>query len=64
VGTGCYRCHHAALAPRRVILFGSVARAMRDDSDIDLLVVLADLRGEEKLRLLGDLIRVGSIAPR
>ncbi len=53
---------HFAL--RHVILFGSVARGDEGpDSDIDLLVVLADLRGEEKLRLLGDLIRVGSIAP-
>jgi hypothetical protein len=51
-------------APRRVILFRSVARGDEGpDSAIDLLVVLADLRAEEKLRLLGDLIRVGSIAP-
>ncbi|MGH8910446.1 MAG: nucleotidyltransferase domain-containing protein [Egibacteraceae bacterium] len=33
------------------------------DSDIDLLVVLADVREGEKLRLLGELIQVGSIAP-
>ena len=47
-----------AVAPRRIVLFGSVARGDEGpDSDIDLLVVLDRLTPSERARLISSIRR-------
>jgi predicted nucleotidyltransferase len=42
--------------PRRVILFGSVARGEEGpDSDLDFMVVLDDLDPKDRIRLMGEI---------
>lgn len=47
-----------AVSPERVIVFGSVARGeQRDDSDLDLLVVLDEIDPGQRRRLMGRIRR-------
>jgi predicted nucleotidyltransferase len=48
----------SAVAPRRIVLFGSVARGEEGpDSDLDLLVVLDQVRPSQRARLISSIRR-------
>jgi uncharacterized protein len=48
----------SAVAPRRIVLFGSVARGDEGpDSDLDLLIVLDHLKPSQRVRLIGSIRR-------
>lgn len=51
-------------SPRRIVLFGSVARGDDGpDSDIDLIIVFDELPPERHLEMIRELLCVGSLAP-